>query len=127
MIKRVMIVIILSLNLIGCNMNEKNNTVSLYKTKEYEAVEKNAKISIEKAIDIICKSSQYEPFLQHYLIYENKYIFTSLPPTHAGTLKLIGGLAVDVNTGEINIISKDTFIRQNIQVSQSLPVKCKTK
>lgn len=128
MIKKLMILFIISINLIGCNnMDTKNSDVLLYKTKEYEAFEKKAKVSIKEAITLICKDSKYKPFLQHYLIYKDKYVFTSLPPTHAGTLVLSEGLTVDKNTGEINIINNSTFKDKRVQIENSLPVKCNNK
>ncbi len=115
----------LSLSLIGSNIDKVDNEIFLFKTKDYEVIEKKAKISIDEAINLVCKSSYYEPFLQHYLIYNNKYVFTSLPPTHAGTLNLSQGLTVDISTGIVDLIQEDTFSKKNVQVGQSIAVKCK--
>ncbi|MGB5919905.1 hypothetical protein [Arcobacter sp.] len=107
---------------------KKENTINdiyLYETKEYNEFVNKSKISLEEAISIICKSKEYTPFLQHYLIYNNEFIFTALPPSHAGTLKLVEGLRVHINTGEVFKINKDTYKNQRIQVGTSISVKCK--
>ncbi len=126
MIKQVIILFIIYINLIGCtNMKNTNNEVLLYNTEEYKEFEKQAKVSLKEAILLVCKDSKYKPFLQHYLIYKDNYIFTSLPPTHAGTLVLSEGLLVNTDTSEVTTIDNTTFDEKKIQVEYSTAIKCK--
>lgn len=128
MVKEIIMMLYISINLIGCNNIQKENRISdiyLYETKEYNEFVNKSKISLEEAINIICKSKEYKPFLQHYLIYKNEFIFTTLSPSHAGTLKLVEGLRIHINTGEVLKINKDTYGNKRIQVGTSFPIKCK--
>lgn len=105
-------------------MTNSNNNIYLYGTKEYKEIVKKSKISPEEATEIICNSDEYKPFLQHYLIIQDDFIFTTLAPTHAGTLKLIEGLRVNMNTGEISQIDQSTYSNFRMEVKKSIAVKC---
>lgn len=105
--------------------DNKLNNIYLYKTVEYSKMLEESTISTEKAINIVCQSEEYKPFLQHYLVYKDEFIFTSLPPTHAGTIKLGEGLKVNRHTGELTKINRDTYPNVYIQIGNSIAVKCK--
>jgi hypothetical protein len=126
--KRILLLVIsVSIYLIGSNNiknDNSNNNTYLYGTKEYKEIVKKSKISPEEATEIICNSDEYKPFLQHYLIIQDDFIFTTLAPTHAGTLKLIEGLRVNMNTGEISQIDQSTYSNFRMEVKKSIAVKC---
>jgi len=119
------IILLLVINFIGCNKMENNNkNVYLYGTEKYLEIEKNSKISREEAFNIVCSSEFYNKFFQHYLIYENEYIFTSLPPTHSSAVNLNNGVSVNRNNGEIKNLDEKTFAISSVFIKASLALKC---
>jgi hypothetical protein len=107
----------------GSDVNNRGN-VYLYGSKAYVLKEENARISLKQAYDIVCSSHLYRPFLQHFLMYQDDYIFTQLPPTHAGTLKLTEGLRVSSVTGEAGVINPTTYPDTHVSVGRSKPLQC---
>ena len=119
------IIILLVINFTGCNKMENNNkNIYLYGTEKYLEIEKKSKISREEAFNIVCSAEFYNKFFQHYLIYGNEYIFTSLPQTHSSTVNLNKGVIVNRNNGEIKHLDEKTYPISSVFIKSSLALKC---